>query len=62
MTSDNIKKLQILATMDDGTHLMAICDDRVLIRAVAQFCQFMRLKEDIFEECQLKELIKENTV
>jgi hypothetical protein len=58
MTSDNITKLQILATMDDGTHLMAITDDKILIRFVAELCQFVKLKEDLFEQCSLKELVE----
>ena len=58
MTSDNITKLQILATMDDGTHLMAITDDKILICFVAELCQFVKLKEDLFEQCSLKELIE----
>lgn len=58
MTSDNITKLQILATMDDGTHLMAITDDKILIRFVSELCQFVRLKEDLFEQCSLKELVE----
>lgn len=58
MTSDNITKLQILATMDDGTHLMAITDDKILIRFVAELCQFVKIKEDLFEQCSLKELVE----
>ena len=58
MTSDNITKLQILATMDDGTHLMAITDDKILIRFVGELCQFVRLKEDLFDQCSLKELVE----
>jgi hypothetical protein len=58
MTSDNITKLQILATMDDGTHLMAITDDKILIRFAAELCQFAKLKEDLFEQCSLKELVE----
>lgn len=58
MTSDNITKLQILATIDDGTHLMAITDDKILIRFAAELCQFVKIKEDLFEQCSLKELIE----
>ena len=58
MTSDNIIKLQILATMGDGTHLMAITDDKILIRFVGELCQFVRLKEDLFDQCSLKELVE----
>lgn len=58
MTSDNITKLQILATIDDGTHLMAITDDKILIRFAAELCQFVKIKEDLFEQCSLKELVE----
>lgn len=58
MTSDNITKLQIIATVDDGTHLMAVSDDKILIRFVTELCQFMKLKDDLFEECSLKELVE----
>ena len=44
--------------MDDGTHLMAITDDKILIRFAAELCQFVKLKEDLFEQCSLKELIE----
>ena len=57
MTSDNIKNLQIIATLDDGQHIIAISDDKVLIRCVAEWCKFAKLKDELFEQCSLKELI-----
>lgn len=60
MTSNNIKKLQILAITDDeeDKYLMAVTEDEMLIRVIAEFCQFAKLKNELFEQCSLKELIK----
>jgi hypothetical protein len=61
MTSNNIKKLQILAITDDeeDKYLMATTDEKILINAIVKFCQFAKLKNELFEQCSLKELIKE---
>lgn len=56
MTSEDIKKVQIIATCKDGQHLIAVSDDKVLIRCIVEWCQFARLKEDMIE--QLKAEIK----
>lgn len=58
MTSDNIKKVQIIATIDDGSHIIAVSDDKILIQCIAAWCQFMKLKDELFEQCSLKELIE----
>jgi hypothetical protein len=46
MTSNNIKKLQILAITDDeeDKYLMATTDEKILINAIVKFCQFAKLK------------------
>ena len=61
MTSNNIKKLQILAMTDDeeDKYLMTTTDDKILINVIVEFCQFVKLKNELFEQCSLKELIKE---
>ena len=59
MTTNDIKSVQIIATTKDGQHIMAVSDDKVLICCIAEWCQFMRLKEELFEQCSLKELIEE---
>ena len=46
MTSDDIQSVQIIATCKDGQHIMAVSDDKILIRCIAEWCQFMRLKEE----------------
>ena len=60
MTSDDIRSVQIIATCKDGQHIMAVSDNKILIRCIAEWCQFMRLKEELFEQCSLKELIVED--
>ena len=58
MTSNDIEKVQILATTKDGKHILAISDNKLLIRLIVGECQFMMLKDDIFEECSLKEILE----
>ena len=60
MTANDIGSVQIIATTKDGKHLMAVSDDKKLIRWIVGWCQFMRLKEELFEQCSLKELIADD--
>lgn len=57
MTSDDIKKIQIIATTKDGQHIMALSEDKILIRCIAKWCQFFKLKDELFEQCSISELI-----
>jgi hypothetical protein len=57
MTSDDIQSVQIIATTKDGKHIMAVSDDKILIRCIAEWCKFVKLKDELFEQCSLKELI-----
>jgi len=59
MTSDDITKVQIIATCKDGQHLISVSDDRILIRFITEYCKFMLLKEESLEQCSLKEFIKD---
>lgn len=58
MTTNDIEKVQIIATTKDSQHIMAVSDDKILIQCIASWCQFMKLKEELFEQCSLKELIE----
>ncbi len=58
MTSNDIERVQIIATTKDNEHIMAISDDKVLIRCIVEWCQFFRLKDELFEDCSLKEIIE----
>lgn len=60
MTTDDIKSVQIIATTKDGKHLMAVSDDKILICCIAAWCKFIELKDELFEQCSLKEIIKNN--
>lgn len=57
MTSNDIKSVQIIATTNDGKHLMAVSDEKLLIWHIAYCCKFAKLKDELFEQCSLKELI-----
>ena len=57
LTSRNIEKIQIIATIDDGSHILGVSDYKPLIDMVVGTCQFVKLKDDIFEQCSLKEMI-----
>lgn len=58
MTNDNIKKVQIIAECDNGQYLISVSDNRVIIGLIAEFCKFARLKDELFEQCNLEKLIK----
>jgi len=57
LTSRNIEKIQITATLDNGSHIMAVSDNKALIDIIVGTCKFVKLKDDIFEKCSLKEII-----
>ena len=57
MTSDDIKSVQIIATTKEGKHIMAVSDEKALIRYIVSCCKFAKLKDELFEQCSLKELI-----
>lgn len=59
MTSDDIQSVQIIATTKDGKHIMAVSDERFLIWNIVSCCKFIKLKEELFEQCSLKELMEE---
>ncbi len=59
MTSDDIESLQIIATTNDGKHIMTVTHKRELIKHVVSSCQFAKLKEDLLEHCALIDVIEE---
>lgn len=58
MTTNDIEKVQIIATTKDSQHIMAVSDDKILIQCIASWCQFYKLKDELFEQCSIKELIE----
>ena len=59
MTADDIKSVQIMATTKDGKHLIAVSDEKSLIWYVVASCKFIKLKDELFEQCSIKELMEE---
>ena len=57
MTSNDITQVQIIATTNDGKHIMAVSDEKPLIWHIVACCKFAKLKDELFEQCSLKELI-----
>lgn len=59
MTSDDITQVQIIATTKDGKHIMAVSDEKLLIWYIAYCCKFAKLKDELFEQYSLKEIMEE---
>lgn len=59
MTTNDIKSVQIIATTKDGKHLITVSDEKHLIWYIAACCRFAKLKDELFEQCSLKELMEE---
>ena len=59
MTTDDIKSVQIIVTTKDGKHLMAVSDEKPLICNIAACCKFAKLKDELFEQCSLKEIMED---
>ena len=59
MTSDDIKSVQIIATTKDGKHIMAVSDEEPLIWHIAACCKFVKIKDELFKQCLLKEIMEE---
>lgn len=58
MTSDNIKKVQILAELDNGEHILAVSDNSALIRFIVEFCQFIKIDEAKVDTFDIKDIIE----
>ena len=58
MTSDNIKKVQILAELDNGEHILAVSDNSILIKFIVEFCQFIKIDEAKVDTFDIKDIIE----
>jgi len=59
MTSDDIKYMQIMLVGKNGEHLVAKTESDMLIRMIVSTCQFVELKDNVFEEVSIKHFLKE---
>ena len=58
MTNNDIKKIQIIAELNDGTHIIALSDNRMLIDVIVSLCQFQRIDETQISQFPLTEIIE----
>ena len=58
MTNNDIKEIQILAELNDGTHIIALSDNRMLIDVIVSLCQFHRIDETQIGQVPLAEIIE----
>ena len=58
MTNKDIKSVQIIAELNDGTHIIALSDNRMLIDVIVSLCQFQRIDETQIGQVSLEEIIK----
>lgn len=58
MTSKNIKKVQILAELDNGEFVLAVSDSPILIRVIIEFCRFIKIDKSAVGNVDVKEITK----
>ena len=58
MTSNNIKKVQILAELDNGEHILAVSDNSILIKFIVEFCKFFKIDEAKVDTFDIKDIIE----
>ena len=61
MTTNDIEKVQIIATTKEGKHILTVSDEKPLIWHIVSCCKFLKLKDELFEQCTLKELMEDKT-
>jgi hypothetical protein len=58
MTSENIKKVQIIAEIDNGKYLFSSSDNALLIRIIVELCKFIKVDESAICHMNVKDIIK----
>ena len=58
MTSNDIKSVQIIATTNDGKHILAVSDEKPLIWHIAACCKFAKLKDELFASINMYSILK----
>jgi hypothetical protein len=59
MTNKDIKSVQIIAELNNGTHIIALSDNRMLINVIVSLCQFQRIDETQVCKVPLEEILAE---
>lgn len=58
MTSENIKKVQILVEFDNGEYALAVSDNSILIRFIVEFCKFFKIDKAKVDTFDIKDIIE----
>ena len=58
MTTNDIKKAEILLCCKNGEKLLGVTDDKILLNFIAQYVKFIQIDENKTETIQLCEIIK----
>ena len=57
MTGENIKKMQVIITLDNGKSAIGIVDDIIAQHFIARTTQFAIIKENLMEEISLGDIV-----
>ena len=58
MTTNDIKKAEILLCFKNGERALGVTDDKVLLNFIAQYVKFIQIDEEKVETISLSEIIK----
>ena len=58
MTTNDIKKAEILLCCKNGERLLGVTDDNILLNFIAQYVKFIKIDEEKIGEISLYEIIK----
>ena len=57
MTLENVKKMQVIITLDNGKSAIGIVDDIIVQRFIARTTQFVIIKENLMKEISLGDIV-----
>ena len=58
MANNSIKKVQILAELDNGEFVFAMSDNFILIKFIVEFCKFIKVDKSAMSNIDVKEITK----
>lgn len=57
MTGENIKKMQVIITLDNGRSAIGIVDNNITKNFIVSTTQFVIIKENLMEEISLGDIV-----
>lgn len=58
MANNSIKKVQILAELDNGEFVLAVSDNPILLRVIIELCRFIRVDKSAVGNVDVKKITK----